>query len=270
MSKRVDHHRRGERHRRGDRRASCARAARRSSASTCSADEDGILACDVRDQEAVDRAVERGDRAASAALDVLVNCAGIGLPQSAGARPDEGALAVIDVNLLGPVARHRRGARRPARLARARRQRRLGPGVPHGPVRHRVLHEQARRRRVLRRAARRARRRDHRHDRLPRLHQDADPRRVGRGRHRRWRARCPRSACRTRPPRWSARCSARRCATWPPRRAGRSPTRCSRGCPRRLVDRRDPAPASSGRCAQGRVRRLVSWPPTSRRVKRSA
>jgi NAD(P)-dependent dehydrogenase (short-subunit alcohol dehydrogenase family) len=33
---------------------------------------------------------------------VLVNNAGIGTPQSAGSPPDEGALAVIDVNLLGP------------------------------------------------------------------------------------------------------------------------------------------------------------------------
>jgi NAD(P)-dependent dehydrogenase (short-subunit alcohol dehydrogenase family) len=35
-------------------------------------------------------------------LDVLVNNAGIGTPQSAGQPPDERALAVIDVNLLGP------------------------------------------------------------------------------------------------------------------------------------------------------------------------
>jgi NAD(P)-dependent dehydrogenase (short-subunit alcohol dehydrogenase family) len=33
---------------------------------------------------------------------VLVNNAGIGLPQSAGARPGEDAQAVVDVNLLGP------------------------------------------------------------------------------------------------------------------------------------------------------------------------
>jgi NAD(P)-dependent dehydrogenase (short-subunit alcohol dehydrogenase family) len=35
-------------------------------------------------------------------LDVLVNNAGIGTPQSAGEPPDERALAVIDVNLIGP------------------------------------------------------------------------------------------------------------------------------------------------------------------------
>ena len=65
-------------------------------------DDDGILACDVRDQEAVDRAVSAAIERLGGGVDVLVNCAGIGVPQSAGARPDEGALAVIDVNLLGP------------------------------------------------------------------------------------------------------------------------------------------------------------------------
>ena len=35
-------------------------------------------------------------------LDVLINCAGLATPQSAGLPPDERALAVIDVNMLGP------------------------------------------------------------------------------------------------------------------------------------------------------------------------
>ena len=61
-----------------------------------------ILACDVRDQAAVDAAVSAAIERLGGGVDVLVNCAGIGLPQSAGARPDEGALAVVDVNLLGP------------------------------------------------------------------------------------------------------------------------------------------------------------------------
>ena len=33
---------------------------------------------------------------------MLINCAGIGIPQRAGARPDAGAEAVIDINLMGP------------------------------------------------------------------------------------------------------------------------------------------------------------------------
>ena len=62
---------------------------------------DGIIACDIRDQAAVDRAVAEAI-ARLGGLDVLINNAGIGIPQPAGDRPDEGALAVIDVNLLGP------------------------------------------------------------------------------------------------------------------------------------------------------------------------
>ena len=65
------------------------------------ADADGVIACDVTDQASVDAAVAEAIERLGG-LDVLINCAGIGLPQSAGARPDEGALRVLDVNLLGP------------------------------------------------------------------------------------------------------------------------------------------------------------------------
>ncbi len=59
-----------------------------------------LIACDVTDQASVDTAVaEAVERLGG--VDALINSAGIGIPQSATHRPDEGALRVIDVNLLG-------------------------------------------------------------------------------------------------------------------------------------------------------------------------
>jgi NAD(P)-dependent dehydrogenase (short-subunit alcohol dehydrogenase family) len=60
-----------------------------------------VIECDVRDQASVDRAVAAAIERLGG-LDVLINNAGIGTPQSAGEPPDERAQAVIDVNLLGP------------------------------------------------------------------------------------------------------------------------------------------------------------------------
>ena len=61
-----------------------------------------LIACDVRDQESVDRAVAEALERLGGGLDVLINCAGLATPQSAGQAPDAKALAVIDVNMLGP------------------------------------------------------------------------------------------------------------------------------------------------------------------------
>jgi len=61
-----------------------------------------MIACDVRDQESVDRAVAEAIERLGGGLDVLINCAGLATPQSAGLAPDARALAVIDVNMVGP------------------------------------------------------------------------------------------------------------------------------------------------------------------------
>lgn len=65
------------------------------------AEGDDILECDVRDQESVDTAVAAAIEKLGGGVDVVINNAGVGDPQSAGERPDEKALAVIDINLMG-------------------------------------------------------------------------------------------------------------------------------------------------------------------------
>ena len=60
-----------------------------------------VLACDVRDQASVDSAVAEAIERLGGGLDVLINNAGVGNPQSAGEPPDATALAVLDVNLIG-------------------------------------------------------------------------------------------------------------------------------------------------------------------------
>jgi NAD(P)-dependent dehydrogenase (short-subunit alcohol dehydrogenase family) len=62
---------------------------------------DDVLACDVRDQASVDAAIAQAIEGLGG-IDVLINCAGVGFPQSAGERPGDDALAVIDINLMGP------------------------------------------------------------------------------------------------------------------------------------------------------------------------
>lgn len=66
-----------------------------------STDDDGIVKCDVSDQASVEAAVGSALEGLGG-LDVLINNAGLGDPQSAGEPPDERARTVIDVNLLGP------------------------------------------------------------------------------------------------------------------------------------------------------------------------
>jgi NAD(P)-dependent dehydrogenase (short-subunit alcohol dehydrogenase family) len=60
-----------------------------------------VLECDLRDPAAIERGVAAAIERLGG-LDVLINNAGLGVPQSAGRAPDEGALAVLDVNLIAP------------------------------------------------------------------------------------------------------------------------------------------------------------------------
>jgi NAD(P)-dependent dehydrogenase (short-subunit alcohol dehydrogenase family) len=61
----------------------------------------GVLACDVTDEASVERAVAAAIERLGG-LDVLINNAGIGIPQSAGSAPDAHAISVLEVNLIGP------------------------------------------------------------------------------------------------------------------------------------------------------------------------
>src|SRR3954464_11543030 len=61
-----------------------------------------LVACDVREQESVERAVAEAIERLGGGVDVLVNNAGVGFAQSAGVAPDEKALKVLEVNMVGP------------------------------------------------------------------------------------------------------------------------------------------------------------------------
>jgi NAD(P)-dependent dehydrogenase (short-subunit alcohol dehydrogenase family) len=63
--------------------------------------EGDLIECDVTDQTSVERAIAEALKRLGGSLDALVNCAGIGLPQSATESPGPDALRVLDVNLLG-------------------------------------------------------------------------------------------------------------------------------------------------------------------------
>src|SRR4051795_5318160 len=61
-----------------------------------------IVECDVTDQASVERAVAEAIERLGGGVDVLINNAGVGFSQSAGAPPDERALSVFEVNMIGP------------------------------------------------------------------------------------------------------------------------------------------------------------------------
>src|SRR4051794_2500906 len=61
-----------------------------------------LIACDVRDQDSVERAVAEAIERLGGGLDVLINNAGVGFAQSAGLPPGERATAVFEVNMIGP------------------------------------------------------------------------------------------------------------------------------------------------------------------------
>ena len=59
-----------------------------------------VLGADVRDAEAMQAAVDTAAERMGG-IDVLVNCAGVGIAHDAGAFPDAAARRVLDINLLG-------------------------------------------------------------------------------------------------------------------------------------------------------------------------
>ncbi len=190
-----------------------------------SAPDGETIECDVREQEWVERAVvEATERLGG--LDVLINNAGVGMSQSAGKPPDAEALAVIDVNLLGPW--RVTAAAMPALLAARGRVVNVASGLAHLSVPFATAYCMSKRGLV---AYSDALRLEYGgsitvttvypgYIRTP-IH--ASSRATGFGR----RASCPRSPWPPRPTRSPARHSAHRSATWRPRARAPSPTRSS-------------------------------------------
>src|ERR1700759_1463940 len=63
---------------------------------------DGVLACDIRDDDQVEQAVGQALPRLGGRLDVLIHYAGVGPAVDVGARPDAEVREALDVNLLGP------------------------------------------------------------------------------------------------------------------------------------------------------------------------
>ena len=141
------------------------------------------IACDVTDQKSVDRAMSEAVERLGGGVDALVNCAGIGLPQSAVLPPRPRRPARPRRQPARHLAGDRLGAAGAARQPRSRRQRLLRARPPRRPLRHRLRRQQARGGWLLGAVALRGRRRDHSHHRLPRLHPHPDPRRQPERRH---------------------------------------------------------------------------------------
>ena len=141
------------------------------------------IECDVRDQASVDRAVAAAIEQLGG-LDVLINNAGLGTPQSAAAPPDEAALAVLDVNLVGPW--RVTSAALPALRESRGRVVNVACGLAHVTVPFSTAYTLSKRGVVAYSgpAAPGGGRPDHGHHRVPGLHPHRDPRGV----HRRGRA----------------------------------------------------------------------------------
>ena len=142
-----DRHGRRRRDRLRARRLRCASAAGRSSGSTSPpTGATDVIACDVTVDGVGGRRRCRRRSSGSAAVDALVNNAGIGGPGERGRRrPTSTCCKMIDVNLLGAWRVTAAAIDALVRVARPGRVRRLADGVPRAAARRRLRRLQARR-----------------------------------------------------------------------------------------------------------------------------